>query len=155
MRVLKTDKPLLGVPADSLRVELGANPPHVALREGDRWVKPMDDEYTEIFQRRCPRAWQAWSYIAGGEILEAIGALALIVTLNFFGASEVAIVAAWAAAALFAVYVVADTIISSTRGQISGDWSAMFVVNRVAAITLAIALAAVKAAPIAVMAAGV
>lgn len=129
---------LLGVPADSIRVDLGGSPPHVALRDADRWISPKEGDYAEVFQRHCGDIRSAWTYIAGGAAVESAFALTLIVALNAFGAHDVAIVLSWATAALFAAYLVGDAAVTASRGGVSGDWSAMFAVHQVATIALAV-----------------
>ncbi len=68
--------------------------------------------------------------------------------LHAYGAPDVAIVLAWATAALFAAYLAGDIAVSAIRGEESGDWSAIFAVHRVGTIVLAVALTAAKIAPL-------
>lgn len=135
---------MLGVPADSIRVQIAHNPPHVALRDGEVWLTPMDESYADLFQRHRSGVAPAWSYIAGGSMGESVFALALIAGLTWAGADEVALVLAWATAVLFAVYLVGDAAVSLTRRAISGDWSAMYAVQPAATIGFALAMAAAK-----------
>ncbi|MGC1208870.1 MAG: hypothetical protein WA880_13025 [Ornithinimicrobium sp.] len=139
---------MLGVPADCIRVELGGNPPHVALRDGERWLAPMDELYAEVFQRHRPGTGSAWTYIAGGVIGESFFAVALIGVLARLGAGEVAVVLAWVTAALFAIYAAGDLLVSLGRRSVSGDWSAMYAVQRPATLGLLVAGGAVKAVPL-------
>ncbi len=139
---------LLGIPAGCIRVELGGNPPHVALREGDRWLAPMDESYAEAFQRHHPAVSAAWTYIAGGVIGESLFAVALIGVLIAAGAGQVAVVLAWASATLFAIYGVGDLAVSLGRRSVSGDWSAMYALQPLATVGLLVAGGAAKAAPL-------
>ncbi len=135
---------MLGVPGDCIRVELAGNPPHVALRDGDVWLSPMDESYADVFQRYRGGLAAAWAYIAGGSVGESVFAATLIVGFTFTGADEVAVVLAWATAALFVAYLTADLVASLIRKAVSGDWSAMYAVQPVATIALALFLGVVK-----------
>lgn len=140
---------MLGVPADSMRVVVANNPPHVALREGEAWLTPLDESYADVFQRHRSGVAPAWWYIAAGSVGESVVALVVIAGLMWAGADEVAGPLAWATALVFTVYLVGDAAMSLTRKVVSGDWSAMYVVQSVATVALALALGAVKIATLA------
>jgi len=135
---------MLGVPADSIHVRVAHNPPHVALRDGEVWLAPMDESYAEVFQRHRSGVAPAWSYIAGGSVAESAFALALIAGLTWSGADGAAVMLARATAILFAVYLIGDAAVSLTRRAVSGDWSAMYAVQPVATIGCAATMAAAK-----------
>lgn len=139
---------VLGVPAEDMRVEITGNPPHVALRDGDRWVPPMDESYAEIFQRHCPSLRAAWLYIAGGVIGETVVALVMICVLVAIGIGGAAVILAWSTTLFFVAYVLGDLAISLSRRMATGDWSAMYTVHPGSTFGLLIGAGAAKAAPL-------
>lgn len=114
-----------GVPADSIRVRI-QNPPHVALRNGERWLSPSDPGYADVYQAHRGGIGPAWLFIAAGEIAESVAALTLLGVLLAIGATDVATVLVWTSLLLLVAYLVGDL----ARGAVVADWSAMYAVHR-------------------------
>lgn len=136
-----------GVPADSIRVRW-ENPPHVALRSGEEWLAPMDSRYAEVYHAHREGVGPAWLYIAAGVIVESATALVLLGVLVALGATGAANVLASVSLLLLLAYLVGDLVISLARGGMSGDWSAMYGVQRLWTIGLAVTLLAARGLPV-------
>ncbi|MGB3684384.1 MAG: hypothetical protein WA991_00985 [Ornithinimicrobium sp.] len=136
-----------GVPADSIQVKMN-NPPHVALRVGEHWLSPSVPGYAEAYQAHRAGRGPAWLFIAAGEIAESAAALILLGILLTAGATDVAIVVAWTSLILLVVYVVGDLIVSLTRKAVVADWSAMYALQRLWTVGLAVVLLVVRGQPL-------
>lgn len=64
---------LVGVPSASMRIRLLTFPQHVALRDGEDWVCPLDTErYVRLADPLMPTAASAATFVAGGFVLETL-----------------------------------------------------------------------------------
>lgn len=61
----------IGVPRRNMRIRLLTFPQHVALRDGDEWVSPVQtDRYIRLAEPLMPTTATALLFVAGGFILE-------------------------------------------------------------------------------------
>jgi hypothetical protein len=61
----------IGVPRRNMRIRLPTFPQHVALRDGDEWVSPVETErYIRLAEPLMPTTATARLFVAGGFILE-------------------------------------------------------------------------------------
>lgn len=98
---------LVGVPPGNMRIRLLLFPQHVALRDGQEWVSPIEIErYVRLAEVYMPTTTRALIFVAGGFVVETFGlllwvtmklpyhqlaiSLALMLTLFYF-AADVAI----------------------------------------------------------------
>lgn len=98
---------LVGAPPGNMRIRLLCFPQHVALRDGQEWVSPIEIErYVRLAEVYMPTAARALIFVAGGFVVETAGlflwvilklpchhlaiSLALMMTLFYF-AADVAI----------------------------------------------------------------
>ncbi|QFG69576.1 hypothetical protein [Ornithinimicrobium pratense] len=132
-----------GVPARDLKIRLG-RPSFVALRRGERWLSPDDPEYAPTFLRHNPSPIAAWSFVAGGFLLETGLVLLLVVILQGFGA--VALLMLGVSSALFCFYLLADAIASKRSGVAYGDCGAMWRISAPATLIGLTALISLRVA---------
>jgi hypothetical protein len=61
-----------GIPAREMRLVLFAFPQHVAVQDGSDWVSPVRDirRYVEVTRRHLRSRGAAFSWVAGGMVLE-------------------------------------------------------------------------------------
>lgn len=130
----------VGVPADSIRVRFTPLPPHVALRDGERWLAPDDTGYVPAFARFNPGAAAAWWYVAGGFVIESVVVIGAVAAL----APVAPVVAAlWleTSTAIFLVYVLLDVAGTWRRGTPTGDTSALWRIHAGATVALLLSVA--------------
>lgn len=114
---------LLGRPR--IRHEDPARPPSfVALRHGQQWVSPDDDEYAPAFVRHNPSRSAAWLFVAGGFLVET--ALVLLLVLTLHDHRVLALLVLGASSFVFVLYLLLDVIASARGGTAAGDASAMW-----------------------------
>lgn len=135
-----------GVPRTEVRVVLDARPPHTALRDGARWLAPDDDGYQASFRRHQPGLWWAWTFVAGGLIVETLATSAAALALVAVGADEVAEVLAATTLVLFLVYLAGDLGLTWRRRTPAGDHSALWGIHRAATVVLLGLVTAAKTA---------
>jgi len=116
-----------GVPAGSRRLRM-ERPPHVALRQGDRWLSPDDPQYASAFAQHNPSMFAAWMFVAGGVLVETVLMLFIAALCRGFGSLSLVIVGA--STALLLMYLVADVALSLQRRRPYGDFGAMFTIAR-------------------------
>lgn len=132
---------LLGVPADSIRVRL-ERPPHVALREGERWLSPDDPGYAAAFARHRSSASAAWLFVAGGFLVETV--VVLLLAWLFAGVGTLSLVVVGASTAVLLLYLVFDVALSLRRRRSYGDVTAMWRIAPVASVAAMVILLAVR-----------
>jgi len=112
---------LIGIPAHRLKIRLLTFPQHVALRDGDEWVSPVQiDRYIELAMPLMPTTGRALAFVAGGFILET-AALLLWVTQRL----PLYRLAAPMAVAMTAIYLLMDVATYLRTRKASLDFSAM------------------------------
>lgn len=121
---------VLGVPAPAIRVELAGRPPHTALRRGDRWLRPEDSDYADAFREHRPERWAAWTYVAGGLVVETAATTASVLVLVAAGAEEVGIVLAWVALLLAVTYLIVDVALTTRSRRPYGDHALLWQLHR-------------------------
>lgn len=63
----------IGIPRRNMRIRLLIFPQHVALRDGDEWVSPVQtDRYIKLAEPLMPTTATALLFVAGGFILETV-----------------------------------------------------------------------------------
>lgn len=67
---------LVGVPPGNMKIRLLCFPQHVALRDGQEWVSPVETErYIRLAEPYMPTASRALIFVAGGFVVETLGLL--------------------------------------------------------------------------------
>ena len=115
---------VVGVPARAMRIRLTTAPPHVALRDEERWLAPDQSGYIGAFTRQRNSAAAAWFFIAGGFVVETAAVLAAGFALQ--DAGTVAPIVLLTSTCILLLYLGADVLGSLRGGQPYGDAGAMW-----------------------------
>ena len=111
----------IGVPRRSMRIRLLTFPQHVALRDGDAWVSPVEaDHYIRLATPFMPTAPAALLFVAGGFILET-AALVLLAAFKLPFHRETCVLAFW----MTAIYFAFDMFVYLRTRRAGMDFSAM------------------------------
>jgi hypothetical protein len=124
---------IAGIPAPNIRVVLLAFPQHVALRDGEDWVRPWEQpRYGEIYTRydvESARTRYVDLYTAGGLIGQAVGVAAAVGLLFAVGERGWAELFVELSVVLTASYFLLDlgaSLRSGRNGRYAGDFSALW-----------------------------
>lgn len=138
----------LGVPAGAMSIRL-ERPPHVALDHGGRWLSPDHPDYPAAFARHNRSPGAAWSFVAGGVVVETVVVLLLAAVLR--GQGSLPLVLVGTSTALLVAYLLADVALSARRARPYGDVAVMWTVAAVPTAVLVGAVLAVRVAAIAAL----
>jgi hypothetical protein len=133
---------LLGVPASSMSIRL-ERPPHVALDHEGRWLPPDHPDYPTAFAQHNPSARAAWTFVAGGVVVETVVVLALAAV--FRGQGALSLVLVGTSTALVMAYLLADLTLSIRRAHPYGDFAAMWTITTVPTVTVIVVILLVRA----------
>lgn len=134
----------VGLPARAMRIRLKPSPPHVALRDGERWLAPDDRGYIAAFIQHRDSAVAAWFFIAGGFIVETAAMLTLAFATQ--GVGSLPVIVLITSTAILLLYLVADGLGFLRSGQPTGDAGAMWQIGRAGTIGLLAALLGARGA---------
>jgi hypothetical protein len=111
-----------------MRIRLLTFPQHVALRDGERWVAPMElESYLAVMQRRLHTTPRLYLYTAGGMLLETAFTVTVSVSLLLEGLPRLVLVIAGLSLWLSVVYtVLMDVPMAIRRGYPWGDLSGLW-----------------------------
>lgn len=116
---------LVGIPRRQMKVVLRKFPQHVALRDGDQWISPLETaRYVQLAEQYMPTAPKALTFVAGGFVSETL-ALLLWVTLKLPGYHVVISLAL----AMTLLYLIADVIMYLKTRQASMDFSGLYSIS--------------------------
>lgn len=116
---------LIGIPRREMKIELRKFPQHVALRDGEKWISPMETgRYTELAERFMPTVPKALIFVAGGFVVETLSLL-FWVALRLPHYHTVIILAL----TMTLLYLIADVILFLRTRQASMDFSALYSIS--------------------------
>ncbi len=80
----------IGVPWRRMRIRLFTFPQHVALKDGDEWISPVQtDRYLKLAEPLMPTTASALIFVAGGFLLETASLLLwAVLRLPFYNATS-------------------------------------------------------------------
>lgn len=135
-----------GIPRSEMRIRLLTFPQHVALRDGDRWVRPMElDSYLSVMQRHLRTTPRLYLYTAGGMLLETAFTTTVSVIFLLLGFPKLALIIAGLSLWLWVVYIVLmDVPMAIRRGYPWGDISGMWWLAKGPTLLLATAMLLVR-----------
>lgn len=130
-----------GIPARDMKIVLLAFPQHVALRDGDAWVSPVQEiaRYIEVSRRHFSTRWAAFRYVAGGLVVGTAFDIALVVGAVQLGQRGIALWAAYQSLAMYLIYVLVMDIPWAVRyGRAAGDTSGLWQIAKLPTAVLTI-----------------
>ena len=116
---------LIGIPRQQMKVVLGKFPQHVALRDGDEWVSPLETgRYVQLAQKFMPTTPKALTFVAGGFVAETLGLLLWVMFKlpQYHLAISLAVT-------MTLLYLIADVIMYCRTKQASMDFSALYSIS--------------------------
>ncbi len=141
-----------GIPQREMKVHLFTFPQHVALRDGDSWVSPVDTErYVRISRLHLSTRAAAFRYVAGGLVVETIFTTIFCITSHHLGWNFIAFWAAVLSLAIYAInlflffvvgaisFFVKDIPLALSRRLPYGDISGLWDIYRLPAVLLVVA----------------
>jgi hypothetical protein len=134
-----------GIPVGRMRIRLLTFPQHVALRDGEEWVTPLDlERYVAIMQRHLGSGARLFLYTAGGMIVGTAFTVAVAVLAKEAGFRGMAIMIAAQSLAMGLIYIfVMDLPMALRRGYPWGDVSGMWFIAKVPTVVFVVGLLAV------------
>lgn len=118
---------VIGVPRRNMRIRLLTFPQHIALRDGDEWVSPVEtDRYIRLAEPLMPTTATALLFVAGGFILETT-ALVLLAAFRLPFYREICILAFW----MTVIYLAFDVFVYLRTRRAGLDFSAAYSISPV------------------------
>ena len=115
----------IGVPRRNMRIRLLTFPQHVALRDGDEWISPVQtDRYIQLAEPLMPTTATALLFVAGGIISETT-ALVLLAAFRLPFYRETCTLAFW----MTVIYLAFDVFVYLRTRRAAMDFSAMFSIS--------------------------
>lgn len=116
---------LIGIPPREMKIVLSKFPQHVALREGEQWVSPLEaSRYVQLAERFMPTTLKALAFVAGGFILETLFLLGWVMLRLPY--HQVVIILALGMTLL---YLIADVVMFLKTRQACMDFSGLFSIS--------------------------
>ena len=117
----------IGVPRRNMRIRLLTFPQHVALRDGDEWISPVQtDRYILLAEPLMPTTATALLFVAGGFIFETT-ALVVLAAFKWPFYRETCLLAFWMTMLYFAF----DLFVYLKTRRAGMDFSAMHSISPV------------------------
>ena len=112
---------VIGVPRRNMRIRLLTFPQHVALRDGEEWVSPVQtDRYVRLAEPLMPTTATALLFVAGGFLLETT-ALVLLAAFRLPFYRVTCTLAFW----MTAIYLAFDVFVYWRTRKAGMDFSVM------------------------------
>ena len=133
-----------GIPARNMRVVLFAFPQHVALRDGEEWVSPIQDiqRYITITQRYFGSYWTAFAWVAGGMVVELVFVTCVWSAALYMGYRAVGFWTACVSLSMYAINIGLMDLPWALRYRCAvGDTSGLWQIARLPAVIFSIVMA--------------
>jgi hypothetical protein len=131
---------LIGIPLRDIRVRLLCFPQHVALRDGQDWVSPLESErFVKLAEAFMPTPARAMIFVASGFVLESIGLFAWVMLRLPFHREAISL-----ALMMTLLYLAADGSAFLKTRRASLDFSAMFLISPIWGSVIAVAIVALQ-----------
>jgi hypothetical protein len=139
---------LCGIPRSEMRIRLLTFPQHIALRDGERWLAPMEiTSYYPVMQRHLRTTTRLFLYTAGGMMFETLFTTAACAILLAVDWPKLAFVFAALSAWLWASYVLFMDLPQAIRhGYPAGDLSGMWWLAKLPTLVFAAAMMGIRVA---------
>jgi len=136
-----------GVPARNMKIRLLVFPQRVLLRDGDRWVSPLDiGPYVTVMRRYLTTLPKCYLYVAGGLLSETLFSSATSVAFVELGWLTFAFLVAFSTLIHYIAYLVLlDLPMALWNGRASGDFSGLWSMAKIPTVMLVTGLFAVQA----------
>lgn len=116
---------LIGIPRQEMKIVLLKFPQHVALRDGEQWVGPLETgRYVQLAERFMPTAPKALIFVAGGFVLETLCLLLWVVLRLPYYQVGIAL-----AVMMTLLYLISDVVMFRRTRQASMDFSALYSIS--------------------------
>lgn len=118
---------IIGVPPHEMKIRLLRFPQHVALKDGQEWVSPMEIErYIKLAETYMPTTGKALIFVAGGFVLETLALLGWVMFKLPYYREVITL-----ALLMTLIYLVADIALYTKTSKASMDFSAMHSISPV------------------------
>lgn len=131
---------LIGVPRRNMRIRLWCFPQHVALRDGQDWVSPLETErFVKLAEGYMPTPARALTFVAGGFLLESVALLSWVMLRLPFHRVAITL-----ALVMTILYLVADVAAFLKTKRASMDFTALFLISPFLGTCTAVAVIALQ-----------
>jgi hypothetical protein len=136
-----------GIPAKAMKIRLLKFPQHVALRDGDRWVSPVEDieHFVDVSRRYLSTRAAAFRWVAGGLVTETGFTSIVCILAAKLGWQSVAF---WLAVISLAMYLVNVVLMdipwALIRHHAFGDTSGLWQISRLPALVVTALMLAIR-----------
>ncbi len=115
----------IGIPRRDMKIVLSKFPQHVALRDGELWVSPLEtSRYVQLAERFMPTTPKALIFVAGGFVLETLFLLGLVMLRPPYHQLVISL-----ALGMTLLYLIADVVMFLKTRQASMDFSALYTIS--------------------------
>jgi hypothetical protein len=116
---------LIGIPAREMKIVLSKFPQHVALKDGEQWVSPVEtSRYVQLAERFMPTTSKALTFVAGGFILETLFLLSWVMLRLPFHHVVISL-----ALMMTLLYLITDVVMFLKTRQAGMDFSALYSIS--------------------------
>ncbi len=139
-----------GIPASHMRIRLFTFPQHVAIKDGDGWLSPTNQEeitrYIELTRGYFTSKAAAFRWVAGGVLLECVFTVAVCLIAHGIGWTNLAF---WTAAMSLGMYFInvflMDVPWALFHKHAVGDTSGLWTIARIPAVVLTVVMLLIRA----------
>lgn len=124
-----------GIPKNKLKVIMKAFPPHVAIKNGEKYISPSQyTEYVNEYTKYDPKGKYATFFTGGGFLSETLFIITATLFLVYFFDHNIAFILIAAALIFDFYYLLTSIIIIRTKRVPWGDWAGLWKITRLGTV---------------------